>query len=111
MKTDSCQARCKACLKTFSVHHDGKTALKKYMNSDIHKTCIKSFGISPSLTSVIPSATEVQTTSAVEGTFVYHGVKHGHSYVSQQCTINLCKNLFESSSTVAKSLSCARTKS
>ncbi|CAF1285731.1 unnamed protein product, partial [Rotaria sp. Silwood1] len=45
------------------------------------------------------------------GTFVYHGVKHGHSYTSQQCTINLVKTLFESSSTVAKSLSCAKTKS
>ncbi|CAF3883283.1 unnamed protein product [Rotaria sordida] len=48
---------------------------------------------------------------SIEGTFVYHGVKHGHSYTSQQCTINLVKNLFESSSTVAKSLSCAKTKS
>jgi hypothetical protein len=42
---------------------------------------------------------------------VYHGVKHGHSYISQQCTTNLVKDLFESSSTVAKYLSCARTKS
>ncbi|CAF5139278.1 unnamed protein product, partial [Rotaria magnacalcarata] len=31
--------------------------------------------------------------------------------VSQQCTINLVKALFKSSSTVAKSLSCAKTKS
>jgi hypothetical protein len=51
--------------------------------------------------------------SAVKGTFVYHGVKHGHSYISQQqqCTLNLVKDLFESPSTVAKYLSCARTKS
>ncbi|CAF1253342.1 unnamed protein product [Rotaria sp. Silwood1] len=88
IKNDSTRARCKACLRTFSVHYDGKTALKK-----THEQC------------------EIQKISAIEGTFVYHGVKHGHSYTSQQCTINLVKTLFESSSTVAKSLSCAKTKS
>lgn len=111
VKTDPTHARCKACLKTFSVYCDGKTALKKHMNSDVHRASMKSFGISPSLTSMTPSSTEAQKAAAVEGTFVYHGVKHGHSYNSQQCTISLSKNLFGSSSTVAKSLSCGRTKS
>ena len=111
VKHDSTQARCKVCLRTFSVHHDGKTALKKHMNSDSHKSCIKSFENNTSISPYVPSVSELQKISAVEGAFVYHGVKHGHSYVSQQCTINLVKTLFESSSTVAKSLSCARTKS
>ncbi|CAF4788034.1 unnamed protein product, partial [Rotaria sp. Silwood1] len=48
--------------------------------------------------------------AAAECTLLYHGVKHGHSYLSQQCLTNVCKTTF-ASSTVANSLSCARTKS
>ncbi|CAF5035877.1 unnamed protein product, partial [Rotaria sp. Silwood1] len=54
---------------------------------------------------------ETQKLSAMEGTFVYHGVKHGHGYISQQCTINLVKDLFASCSSTAKNLACAKTKS
>ncbi|CAF3555850.1 unnamed protein product [Rotaria sp. Silwood1] len=111
IKNDPTKARCKTCLRTFSVHYDGKTALKKHMNSDLHKSCIKSFTNTSSIVLPAPCVSEIQKISSIEGTFVYHGVKHGHSYTSQQCTINLVKTLFESSSTVAKSLSCAKTKS
>ena len=111
IKNDASQARCKICLRTFSVHPDGKSAVNKHMNTDHHKSCIKSFTNTTSIVLPAPCASEAQKTSAVEGAFVYHGVKHGHSYVSHQCTINLVKTSFESSSTVAKSLSCAKTKS
>ncbi|CAF1543596.1 unnamed protein product [Rotaria magnacalcarata] len=59
------------------------------------------------------SEDSIVSTSSIEAEqeIMAHGVKHGHSYVSQQCTINLVKALFKSSSTVAKSLSCAKTKS
>ncbi len=111
MKGDYKQARCKACSKTFRVHYEGKTALKKHMNSEIHRACMKSFGNYTLITYISSSVGERQKVSAMEGKFVYHGVNHGHSYISQQCTINLVKGLFASSSTVAKNLSCARTKS
>ena len=39
---DSTKARCKACLKTFSVHSDGKSALDKHLISYAHK---KIYGI------------------------------------------------------------------
>ncbi|CAF3630184.1 unnamed protein product [Rotaria sp. Silwood1] len=38
--------------------------------------------------------------AAAECTLLYHGVKHGHSYLSQQCLTNVCKTTF-ASSTVA----------
>ncbi|CAF3205487.1 unnamed protein product [Rotaria sp. Silwood2] len=47
--------------------------------------------------------------AAAEGTLVCHGVKRGHSFLSQQCLINVCKTIFTSSA-VASNLSCARTK-
>ncbi len=96
------QARCKACLKTFTVHYEGKTALKKHMNSEIHRVCMKSFGNNTLITSTSSSAGETQKISAMEGTLMYHEVKHGHSYIFQQYTIKLVKGLFASSSTVAK---------
>lgn len=83
------------------------------MNSEIHKTLMKSFENDTLLTYTSSSFSvgEAQKASAMEDAFAYDGVKHGHSYISQQCTLNLVKNLFASSSEVAKSLSCARTKS
>ena len=42
MKNDCKQARCKACLRTFSIL-EGKSALRKYMNSEIHKTHMETF--------------------------------------------------------------------
>lgn len=52
---------------------------------------------------------ELDKISAAEGVFVFHGVKHGHSYRSQKCTTDLVRYVFESSS-VAKSMSCGKTK-
>ncbi|CAF1565406.1 unnamed protein product, partial [Didymodactylos carnosus] len=60
--------------------------------------------------SAVPS-TGLDKISAAEATFVYHGVKQGHSYVSQECTINVAKPVFKSSSSVAKSITCGNTKS
>ncbi|CAF5070966.1 unnamed protein product [Rotaria magnacalcarata] len=74
---------------TFSVHHEGKSAVNKHMNSDHHQSSIKASTNTTSILLPVPCATEAQKTSAVEGAFVYHGVKHGHRYVSQQCTIEL----------------------
>lgn len=37
IKQDSTKARCKACLKSFSVHSDGKSAVEKHMISNAHK--------------------------------------------------------------------------
>ncbi len=41
---------------------------------------------------------------------MYYSVKHGHSYLAQQCLANVCKTIF-SSSPIATNLSCARTNS
>ena len=40
---------------------------------------------------------------------VFHGVKHGHSYRSQDYTVHVIRTIFESSS-FAKSMSCGKTK-
>ncbi|CAF5111813.1 unnamed protein product, partial [Rotaria sp. Silwood1] len=71
---------------------------------------MKVFQENSSLTVFLVPQHESDTISAAEGVFIYHGVKHGHSYNSQKCTISLVRNLFESSSSVAKLMSCGKTK-
>ncbi len=44
------KARCKPCLKSFSVYCDGKSAVEKHMNSNAHKKSMKSFQINCYLT-------------------------------------------------------------
>jgi hypothetical protein len=41
---------------------------------------------------------------------VYHSVRHGISYLAQECTTDVLKTVFGSSSYIAKSLSCRKTK-
>jgi hypothetical protein len=59
VKGDYKQARCKACLKTFSVHYEGKTALQKHMNSEIHRACMKSLGNNTLITYTSSSVSEI----------------------------------------------------
>ncbi|CAF4140400.1 unnamed protein product, partial [Rotaria magnacalcarata] len=75
------------------VESSYRSARNDYYRCDLegvhHKSSIKAFTDTTSILLPVPCASEAQKSSAVEGAFVHHGVKYGHSYVSQQCTINL----------------------
>ncbi len=62
VKGDCKQAHCKAFLRTFSIH-EGKPALRKHMNSEVHKTHMKSFGNNKLITHT--SFNETQKVSAM----------------------------------------------
>lgn len=55
------------------------------------------------------TTTELNRLSAVEGSMVFHSVKHSHSYISQACAIDVIKKCFSDSST-AKNVTCDKTK-
>ena len=57
----------------------------------------------------LPASTSLTKLTAAELSLVYHGVQHGYSYVSQSCTIDLLKRIFDESS-IGQNLSCGRTK-
>ncbi|CAM4829141.1 unnamed protein product [Rotaria magnacalcarata] len=61
------------------------------------------------LTQFITPERELDKISAAECVLVFHEVKHGHSYRSQDCTVDLIRTIFESLS-LAKSISCGDTK-
>ncbi|CAF5159451.1 unnamed protein product, partial [Rotaria magnacalcarata] len=60
-------------------------------------------------TQFITPERELDKISAAECVLVFHEVKHGHSYRSQDCTVDLIRTIFESLS-LAKSISCGDTK-
>jgi hypothetical protein len=54
------------------------------------------------------TTTELNRLSAIEGSMVFHSVKHSHSYISQAYTINMIRKCFPDSST-AKNVPCDKT--
>lgn len=52
---------------------------------------------------------EGKSVAAAEGAFIYHTVKHAHSYLSADCSGNLFSCLFPDSK-IAKKYNCGRTK-
>ncbi|CAF1253408.1 unnamed protein product, partial [Rotaria sordida] len=80
-KPDSAKVLCIASNEHFSVCDGGKNDIHRHIKLKRHNNNIKSFGINRQLiTSTMKSNKEVEETAAAEGTFVYHEVKHSHSY-------------------------------
>jgi hypothetical protein len=72
---------------------------------------MKSYNVNQQLiTDTIKPLKEKDEICAAEAALVFHGVKHRHSHLAQQCLTSVRKTIF-SSSTVANHLSCGRTKS
>ncbi len=55
------------------------------------------------------TTSELNELCAVEGTMVFHTVKHSHSYISYACTIDTIKKCFPDSS-ITKNITCDKTK-
>ncbi|CAF2869534.1 unnamed protein product [Rotaria sp. Silwood2] len=110
-KFDSSQATCVVCNQQFSIHYRGKADIDNHMKTKKHEKNMKSYNVNQQLiTDTIKPSKEKDEICAAEAVLVFHGVKHGHSYVAQQCLTDVCKTIF-SSSTVANHLSCGQTKS
>ena len=99
-----------ACNNQFSVHYGGKNDVVQHSKSKVHSKNMLTFSINRQLiTATIKPTREKDEIAAAEATLVYHGVRHGISYLAQQCTTDVLKTVFSSSS-ITKSLSCGKTK-
>ena len=67
------------------------------------------FALARSMLDFIHAPSQLTSMIAAELTLVHHGVRHGHSYNSQSCTVDVAKKLFHDS-TIAKNILCGRTK-
>lgn len=57
----------------------------------------------------LPTSSALTKLTAGKLILVYHSVRHGYSYISQSCTTDLLKRIFDESS-IGQNLSCAKTK-
>ena len=109
-KSDKSQATCMACNSQFGVHYGGKNDVVKHSKSKQHNKNISTFSVGRQLIAItMKPIREKEELAAVEASLVYHGVRHRISCIAQQCTNNVLKIWFSSSS-ITKSLSCYKTK-
>lgn len=110
-KRDDFTAECKLCKTDISVKYEGKRALIVHSEGKKHKLFVKNKSSIPSVSSffVKKHSREEDLITAAEVTSVYHGVKHHHSYSSQDCNNKLFPTMFPDSE-VAKKIACGRTK-
>lgn len=110
-KRDDFTAECKLCRTDISIKYEGKRALVVHSEGKKHKLLFKNKSSMTSVSSffVKKHSREEDLITAAEITSVYHGVKHHHSYSSQDCNNKLFPTLFPDSE-VAKKIACGRTK-
>jgi hypothetical protein len=108
--------KCIACNSEFSIVNGGKFDVKKHQQTVKHKTNFELFSKNTSLrqyfnpTSTSSFSTELKRqTAASEATFVFHTVKHSHSYRSADCSSDIFPVLFRDSK-IANGFTCGRTK-
>jgi hypothetical protein len=132
-KNDATKALCIVCNIQFSIQNSGITDVNNHTKTKKHQECLKSIEsskcsifltiliknfsiilcfcfVAKTIDSIFNSTkSELNRLSATEGAFVFHGVKHSHSYLSQSCTTKLTKKCF-SDSILAKNIACSKTK-
>lgn len=110
--SDECMCKCRICSVSFTVKYDGVKAVNKHLQSERHKANIITQKKNQSLLKFLPKqfSAEDDKITATELTLTYHGVKHHHSYNSQDCSNKLYPHVFRDSS-VATKVRCGRTKS
>ncbi|CAF1655930.1 unnamed protein product, partial [Adineta ricciae] len=110
-RSDSSLAHCSICKSNFSIANGGLYLINRHREQENHKrlAVIAAETISRSIFDFVHPPSQLIAMTAAEITLVYHGVRHGHSYISQSCTAKVSKKLFHDS-VIAKDISCGRTK-
>lgn len=117
-KEDDTTAYCKMCKTTFTIKHKGETAIKLHQKTKKHvQKCqlpsqsqlslTKFFTRTPILPDPALPSVEEDSVAVAELILAYHGVKHHHGYVSQDCGNKLLPRIF-SDSKIAPKIQCGR---
>lgn len=103
-------ARCKLCFTRFSVASGGDYHIKRHKSSSKHQNISKgSFNKDQKVSEFFKDSEITKYAIVSEATFVYHTVRHAHSFISAECTIDLLKALFKDSK-IIKNMTCGKTK-
>jgi hypothetical protein len=110
-KEDEFTAKCLYCKSNFTVKYEGLAALRRHCDGKEHINNTNTTLKNNTLTNffVHKHSSEEKRVIAAEVSFVYHSIRHHHSYLSMECGMKLSHKLFPDSS-LCKKVHCARTK-
>jgi hypothetical protein len=110
-KEDDTKGYCKLCKITFTVAYDGLKSLTHHAASKKHKYSESATDMSQRISSFFTSkgSTQSEKVSIAELTEVYHNIKHHISYVAQDCSIKVLKQIITDSD-IIKQMTGGRTK-
>ncbi|CAF4037025.1 unnamed protein product [Rotaria sordida] len=110
-RTNKHLAHCSVCKSNFSIANGGTYLINRHMEQDNHKRLAETQEKENSRSIrdfIVPSSALTKLTAA-ELSLVYHGVRHGYSYISQSCTFDLLKKIF-GESYIGQNICCGKTK-
>ncbi|XP_075770062.1 uncharacterized protein LOC142823237 [Pelodiscus sinensis] len=101
---DRSKARCKMCNTSFIIAYDGIKALAQHADSRKHAKTVQAAPASQRTNSsfVIKDSSQSDQVTVAELTHIYHGVKHHISFLAQDCSINVMKQVLKDSEIVKK---------
>lgn len=102
---------CGVCRVTFSIANKGKSDLEQHLRTEKHSKAVRGTNSSNKLSDYfVEKYTKLDDqVSAAEGALAYHTVTHHFSFRSTDCSHKFLKHILPDSS-IAKRISCARTK-
>jgi hypothetical protein len=111
-KVGSDTAYCKLCKTNITVKYEGFLAIKKHSQRNEHLNNVKLGKVNNAINNflITKNSTEEENVTIAEVSFVYHSIRHHHSYLSSECGMKLVHKLFPDSN-ICKKVHCARTKS
>lgn len=109
---DNFSATCFWCPAKISVKYEGRNALEIHAKTKKHQVILLNKQKQAAITTFMTrkGSPEEDKIAVAELTSIYHGVKHGHSYLSTDCGNKGSAKIFNDS-TIASKMSCGRTKS
>lgn len=107
---DTHSATCSPCSAKIIVKHEGKTALDDRAKTKKHQNRVQVTRQTKAISSFMITKSSADKVTVTELTATYHGVRHGHSYLSTDCGNKVGAKIF-SDSDIATKMSCGRTKS
>ena len=102
--SDQTKAKCKLCDVTFTMAYDDVKALTQHGETQKHIQNRQTMASSQRMSSFLVSkdSSQSEKVAVAELTHIYHGVKHHISFVAQDCSVKVMKQVLQNSDIVKK---------
>lgn len=109
--SDETKAKCKLCCVTFTVAYDGIKAVTQHGETQKHIRNLQAAAASQRMSAflVTKDTSQSEKVTIAELSHIYHGVKHHISFVAQDCSVKVMKQVLQDSD-IMKKMTAGRTK-